>query len=303
MAQSQKMQQSNDRCKNIHTALARYLLVLLVSLFTCTVVAKSTPHTQAVPGGIVKVLLGDYQTQPRAYYKKKRLLVFTERNKWYALVGVPLKTPVGAHTIEVYHQQGTTTKDFTIEDYPYQEQRIRLNNRNYVEPDKQTLKRIHQDIKRTRAVYTQWDEIYNPLTQIPFAQPLAKGILTGRFGTKRFFNDQPRNPHSGIDIAAAAGTPVYAVADGKVTLTGDLFFNGKSVFINHSFGIISMYFHLQDISVHDGQSVVGGDVIGTVGSTGRSTGPHLHFGISVNNARVNPELFYAKNQLRNSYQK
>ena len=120
-----------------------------------------------------------------------------------------------------------------------------------------------------------------------FTQPL-QGRLSTPFGVKRFINKQPRNPHSGIDIAAPTGTPVRAAAAGVVSLTGEHFFAGKSVYIDHGCDTFSMYFHLDSIAVQDGQTVARGDIIGRVGATGRATGPHLHWGMRMYGTPIDP---------------
>jgi murein DD-endopeptidase MepM/ murein hydrolase activator NlpD len=123
-----------------------------------------------------------------------------------------------------------------------------------------------------------------------FVRPL-EGEIVGLFGTRSVINGEPRSPHSGVDLRASAGTPVQSIHNGKVVLVAEHFFTGNLVVIDHGGAIQSMYFHLEKALVVGGEKVKRGQVIGLVGSTGRSTGPHLHFGMRVNGARVDPMQF------------
>ena len=123
-----------------------------------------------------------------------------------------------------------------------------------------------------------------------FIRPVA-GRDSGRFGLRRILNGQQRQPHSGMDIAAATGTPVKVVAPGRVIYTGNLFFSGNVVYVDHGGGLISMYAHLNQIKVKNGEVLGQGDYLGAVGSTGRATGSHLHWSVYLNGTAINPALF------------
>ena len=133
-----------------------------------------------------------------------------------------------------------------------------------------------------------------------FIMPV-EGRISGKFGGQRIMNDVPKNPHQGMDIAAKEGTPIKASADGEIVLAyPDLFYSGNVVIIDHGFGLQTIYAHMKDMSVKLGDKVKKGDIIGTVGKTGRATGPHLHWGASLRNVRFNPQSLVdmEKNQLK-----
>jgi murein DD-endopeptidase MepM/ murein hydrolase activator NlpD len=128
-----------------------------------------------------------------------------------------------------------------------------------------------------------------PAPDLDFVAP-ADGRLSGRFGARRVFNGRPRAPHVGLDFAVPRGTPIVSAGAGTVLATADYFFNGKTVFVDHGQGLISMYCHLDQIEVAAGQPLQRGERLGRAGSTGRASGPHLHWSVILNGAMVDPEL-------------
>jgi hypothetical protein len=280
-----------------------HLLLLLVLLgVTSSLIARDSPQTlpqtlprstsqtsvpphQPVPGGIA-VIPVEAMTKPRVEFQGRRVMVIKGSNstEWLAIVGLPLSLQPADYEILI---NGVDSKGFAVEDKQYEAQYLTLTNKRQVNPESRDLERIKRERQEMDQVFVSWDDSSDPVTS--FMLP-TQGIVSSSFGLRRFYNNQPRNPHSGLDIAADEGVAVMAPSDGKVAITGDYFFNGKTVLIDHGHGLISMYCHLSQIEVKPGQKVGRGELIGAVGKTGRVTGPHLHWSISLNNARIDPGL-------------
>ena len=205
-----------------------------------------------------------------------------------ALVGIPIRQALGPAQITFVYGGQNQTHTFEIVDKRYTEQRITLQNKEMVSPNPKQLERIRAESKRQRAIYATVSAPMDLSTG--FSMPL-EGITTSLYGHRRFFNDQPRSPHSGLDIAAPTGTPIVAPAQARVALVDDLYYNGKSVFLDHGQGLITMYCHLSEQTVSTGELVQQDQVIGLVGATGRVTGPHLHWSVSLNGYRIDPLAF------------
>lgn len=249
--------------------------------------AAGLPDAAPVPGGVALVTL---PTSGSVTLNGKPVMVIEEGNKQVAVVGLSLSARPGEHTLAIRDADTGALRHqaFMVEDKQYETQHITIKNKRKVNPEKRDMQRIgkeQQQIKKALA---------NHATRTPeslrFLLPV-NGPVSSPFGLRRYFNEQPRKPHSGLDLAAPEGTPVRAPAAGYISDTGDYFFNGNTVFIDHGQGLVTMYCHLSRIDVKPGQDVAAGDVIGAVGQTGRVTGPHLHWGVSLNDARVDPMLF------------
>ncbi|MFA7096481.1 MAG: peptidoglycan DD-metalloendopeptidase family protein [Gammaproteobacteria bacterium] len=254
--------------------------------------ANPLPKAEPVPGGIALVPIaaaGD--AAPVVRYNGRRVMVAKAQEGWLAVVGIPLSAQPGLHTIEVQHQGAPAARQsFEVRDKAYATQHITLKDRRMVHPSPEDLERIARERKRIDRALGHWSD--GPAAELVFDWP-TEGRQSSPFGLRRFFNGEPRNPHSGQDIAAPAGTPIKAPAAGRVVDVGDYFFNGKTVFLDHGQGLITMYCHLEHIDVEPGQTVKRGEIIGRVGATGRATGPHLHWSVSLNRAMVDPALFLA----------
>ncbi len=202
---------------------------------------------------------------------------------WYPIDLLAPQGPLVLKRGVAGHMQEITVR---VGPYAYPVQRLEVAP-DMVTPPPAQVERIEREQRRVAALW--WSQGSRRFS-LPLAPPLDPLPETGGFGSRRILNGEPRSPHSGIDVAAPTGTTVHAAATGTVVLAEDLYFSGNSVFIDHGDQLITMYFHLADIAVTPGAEVARGDPVGTVGATGRATGPHLHFGIRWRGARVDPSL-------------
>ena len=245
------------------------------------------PKADARPGGVALVTLNT-AVMPKVYYDNHRVLVRKSADGYVAVVGIPLSAKPGAHSLDVHVANETSTLSFHVRDAEYETQHITLKDQRKVEPSKSDLIRIEKESKEIATALARWTDATPPTTA--FAAP-TQGRLSSSFGLRRVFNGQPRKPHSGLDIAAPDGAPVLAPATGMVVAVGNYFFNGNTIFLDHGQGLITMYCHLSKIDVKVGKVVSQGELIGAVGHTGRATGAHLHWGVGLNRAFVDPRLF------------
>jgi len=264
------------------------LFGMLFCLFMMPVLAASLPRALPVPGGIAVVDAGPAPASgvaPVLTYEGNRVMVVNDDGRWKAVVGIPLAALPGIHGLDSESGMPLT---FAVEEKAYAEQRLVIEDERKVNPNAKDLVRIARERERINAALATWDD---GEANTAFILPVP-GPLSSPFGLRRYFNDLPRQPHSGIDIAAGAGTPILAPASGRVIDSDDFFFNGNTVLIDHGQGLVTMYCHMSRIDVAPGQRVAQGEIIGAVGQTGRVTGPHLHWGVSLNDTRVDPALFF-----------
>ncbi|HZS12020.1 MAG TPA: M23 family metallopeptidase [Nitrospirales bacterium] len=210
-------------------------------------------------------------------------------DRYVGLVGLDLEDTPGNHELTVdiageHDRRYHLSYNVLIIRTKYPVQHLTLP-KDKVDLDEDSLARVKLEQDQVKTVFEAISQ--QRFWKETFIQPV-QGPSTGQFGRLRVINGQPRNPHNGEDIAAPMGTDVVAMNDGIVRLTADHFFSGKGVFLDHGLGLYSMYFHLSDVTVQDGQTVKRGDVIGKVGASGRASGPHLHWGVRINGARVDP---------------
>jgi murein DD-endopeptidase MepM/ murein hydrolase activator NlpD len=267
----------------MHRALL--LAVLLAPLAATAELPQSSP----VPGGIAIIAVGpDSAPAPLVQFQKQRVLVVRANGMWQAVVGLPLSLDAGEQQLDISDHGTMRALAFQVLPKQYETQYLTLANKRQVDPTAEDLKRITRELALSNHAFATWSEVL--ADDLRFDLP-ASGRFSSAFGLRRFFNNQARQPHSGLDIAAPEGAPVLAPAAGTVIETGNYFFNGNTIFIDHGQGLVSMYNHLSRIGVKKGMRVTRGQQIGAVGKTGRVTGAHLHWTVSLNNARVDPMLF------------
>ena len=249
------------------------------------------PNAAQVPGGIARLSLGPSAARPVAHAGEAPLLVLGDVIEWTALVGIPLAVKPGEASIAVQTAEGGQRQiTYTVAPKRYLEQRLKVapGTVDLSPEDEARYQRERAHLATVMATFTE------PLPQTSLRMRVpAPGRRSSSFGLRRVFNGQSRNPHSGLDIAAGTGTPVGAPLPGQVIDTGDYFFNGNTVWLDHGGGLLSMLCHLSAIDVKPGDLLNTGERLGAVGATGRATGPHLHWGVMLNRAMVDPALFLA----------
>ncbi len=245
------------------------------------------PLPSPYPGGVAIVPLPELPPAATILYNGHRVLTLVTPQGSTAFVGIPLSATPGTAQLQITAPAAREVA-FEIQDKAYPSQRLNVPPR-MVDLDAATLARVHREQAELRAALDSWSST-TPPPDLRLDLPVT-GTPSDSFGSRRIFNGQSRAPHSGMDIPTPEGQPVRASAAGRVILTGDYFFNGKTVLLDHGQGFITLYCHLSEIDVAQGQELTRGAQIGKVGHTGRATGPHLHWGVSLNGSFVDPRLF------------
>ena len=251
----------------------------------------SLPLSSNVPGGVAIIPLGSVSASadtPQTWFGDQPVLVTSDHDQWYAVVGLPLDVAPGPHELRAKIGDETKSLDFVVNAKHYPEQHITLEDTSKIELSAEDEARADRELAVIQELKHHWRAAQD--TDLALILPV-KGKLASRFGLRRFFNEEPRAPHAGLDMAVALGTPVKASARGAVLAVDDYFFNGRTIFVDHGNGLITMYCHLERIDVKTGETVRKGQRIGLSGMTGRATGPHLHWSVVLNGAMVDPELF------------
>lgn len=276
--------------KKILIIIANIFLLGLTNVSTANpeILSQVLPQDSRVPGGIAVIPLSMTSNNSQVKFNDKPVWQIVGKEQSWAILAIPLKQKPG----KVNYLVGDQVHSFEVKNKAYKEQHLTVK-RKHSNPPADQIKRIQKESRLSREAFERFSDINKNMPYQNLLLPTT-GPISSPFGLKRFFNEQARRPHSGIDIAAPRGTDIIAPMDGEIVLTGNFFFNGNSIFIDHGQGLVTMYCHMDKLESQQGQRVKAGDVIGKVGSTGRATGPHLHWTVSLNNTRIEPLLFIDK---------
>ena len=269
--------------------MKRCLLLIALVLSAAPLGAR---ETSSIPGGIARIALGGGDTPPTVRVADTRVLVRREGAQWWATVGVPLLAEPGSRVlVDIEHRDGRReTAQIVVREKKYREQHLKLPPERADLPAEE-IEHFERERDRLRQLLRTFSD---PAPSTLALLAPTSGRRTGSFGSRRFINGEPRNPHTGLDIAAPAGTRVVAAAAGRVIDTGSYFFLGETVMLDHGQGLITLYSHLRRIDARPGDAVAAGAAIGEVGATGRATGPHLHFAVYLNGVAVDPVILLRK---------
>ena len=271
--------------------ILKTLIVFFVFILNTNTIS-AFPLNSLRPGGIAIINVAPAKDpMPKVSYNSMPAALVKGNKSWLTVLGISLDAKSGTHQVSIIDVTGKKSiKKFTVKPHKYRTQHLTISNKNKVNPNKASAKRIEREFVLKKKLKTSFSPTPPHLN---FIKPV-QGRDSGRFGLRRILNKQKRNPHSGMDIAAPEGKLVKAAEAGRVLFTGDLFFTGNVIYLDHGNGLLSLYAHLSKINVKQGQEVKRGQVIGKVGKTGRVTGAHLHWSVYLNGNAVDPALFLSK---------
>ncbi|MDX8394068.1 MAG: M23 family metallopeptidase [Mariprofundales bacterium] len=273
----------------VHRIRFLFLFLTTIGIISYPVLAQAT-RFEAVQGGVLRIAttLPTGEVTIKALGKRWPCVHNVDGAVDVCWIGIDLRTKAGEYPISWEHKKSIYQRDIVqVSKGKFRESYIKVK-KNMANFDAITLKRIRADQAASRKSYKQFVDAV-PIPDIKY-MPI-KGIISTPFGARRFVNGQARSPHSGVDIAAPEGTAIITPLAGEVVLSSDMYLNGNIVFIGHGAGLYSVYAHMQKADVKAGDWVEAGQRIGSVGSTGRATGPHLHWGMRFAGSRIDPRAF------------
>jgi len=268
-----------------------FLAALLIGLPLTAYAAPGAARPQITispkkpgPGDIVVITVTAGGGPVKGAFLGKQLHFNEAKQAFKAIIGVDLNTEPGSYPLELSVNGAKLSRTVTIRKKKYPVQKLTLPQDMVVlSPENEA--RVEREQKIVAAL---WPIDSMRLWDGNFIDPLPGKKIGTIFGVRRIINDIPKNSHSGVDITADEGEPVHAPNDGVAVLVDNQFYSGNCVFLDHGQGIYTMFFHLSKANVRSGQAVLKGEVIGLVGATGRSTGAHLHWGVRIQGAKVDP---------------
>ena len=237
-------------------------------------------------GGLYIQELIDYNLTSSIFLNNQRLLAIGYKDRNFLIYGIPYESKLGRNSLKIKINNDIHYLDFDIKPKLFDTQKIRVSSK-YLDLSLADQERVSTESNHLKQARDYWYDIFPDLR---FTIP-ANGIITGRFGTKRFYNEKVGKPHNGLDIGAEKGTKIMAPSGGKIILTGHYYYNGKFILLDHGMGLKSIFIHLDEVLVKKGQLVSKGEIIGKIGNTGKSSGPHLHWSLMLNKTYVDPEYF------------
>ena len=260
------------------TILSRLLILPLLFIFS----VNTYSDTDYNPGDVVFISLNENESSMNFYHNKNLTTKVLKDNRPYLLFGIPYYTKEGKNefTFKSENILKKVTLNILRKKYPIQ----KIEIKKFKTKTEDEYKRI---AKERASIAKAKKQTYNKFPDYMFNMP-AVGPTSGIYGTVRYYNGKKGSYHNGYDIAADLGAPVYAPSSGKVMLTGNYYYNGKFIMINHGNNLISIFLHLDEIAVNKDDIVEKDQIIGAIGSTGLSTGPHLHWSVMLNNSYIDP---------------
>ena len=263
-----------------------FLFFIIILIHSPEVLEASDNLRINTKGGVYIHEVKRHNLNSDIFLNNQQLLTIEYKDKYFLIHAIPYRSELGKNNLEIKINNNISHLSFDVEEKTFDTQNIHISSK-YIKPSIDTQERINLERKSLQEAKNIW---YNETPDLKFIIP-ANGIVTGRFGTKRFYNGKEGSFHNGLDIASERTSPIISPSKGKVILTGNYYYNGKFILLDHGKGLKSIFIHLDKILVKKGQIINKGDLIAKMGSTGKSTGPHLHWSLLLNKTYVDPEYF------------
>ena len=263
-----------------------FLFFIIILIHSPEVLEASDNLRINTKGGVYIHEVKRHNLNSDIFLNNQQLLTIEYKDKYFLIYAIPYESKLGKNSLEIKINNNVSYLSFNVEEKTFDTQNIYVDSK-YIKPGSDSQKRINLERNNLRTAKDTW---YDESPDLKFIIP-ADGIMTGKFGTKRFYNGKEGSFHNGLDVAAEKGSPIISPSKGKVILTGNYYYNGKFIIIDHGKGLKSIFIHLDDILVEEGEVISKGDLIGKIGNTGKSTGPHLHWSLLLNKTYVDPEYF------------